>query len=76
MCVRCGTGRVAMCTSGGHDDEDKPLHRCCGLPMNWREVFGIRIYTCDHRSHHPEIYVNLYTGQEISDEHMEWHDGA
>jgi hypothetical protein len=74
MCVRCGTGSVAMCTSPtGHGEQRLPV-RCCGLNMNYREVFGIRIYTCDHRSHHPEIFENLYTGERVSDETLEWHE--
>jgi hypothetical protein len=48
--------------------------KCCGLPMNYREVFGIRLWTCDHRSHHPMIIENLYTGQTVSDEELEWHE--
>lgn len=78
MCVRCGTGGVAMCGDPDRHGDNREIvqHRCCGLPMNYREVFGIRIWTCDHRSHHPEIFENLYTGQHISDEHLEWHDGA
>lgn len=72
MCVRCGTGRIAMCT-----DPDSHLalkRKCCGLPMNYREVFGIRIWTCDHRAHHPEIFENLYTGQTVIDTELEWHE--
>lgn len=48
--------------------------KCCGLPMNYQEFFGIRRYECDHRSHHPAIYVNLYTGMQIRSEDLEYHE--
>jgi hypothetical protein len=48
---------------------------CCGMPMNYHEVFGIRIYVCAHRSHHPVLYLNLNTGECVSDEELEWHEG-
>ena len=48
--------------------------KCCGIPMNYREVFGIRLWTCDHRSHHPMLIENLYTGVVVSDETLEWHE--
>ena len=48
------------------------IFTCCGLPMNYQEVFGIRIYACSYRSHHPSVYVNLNTGQMKTDEEIEW----
>jgi hypothetical protein len=50
------------------------IETCCGAPMLWREVFGIRIYTCTHRSHHPEVFVNLNTGERRTEEELEWND--
>jgi hypothetical protein len=61
-------GRVA------HIIPDEPraavTEKCCGMPMNYQEVFGIRRYECRHRAHHPAIYVNLNTGQRASDEEL------
>lgn len=45
---------------------------CCGFPMIYQEFFGIRRYMCDYRSHHPEIFVNLYTGEQIKDDNLVW----
>lgn len=45
---------------------------CCGLPMGWAEVFGIRVYRCAYRAHHPLIFVNLSTGEQITDEKLDW----
>lgn len=43
--------------------------------MSWREVFGVRVYHCVHRSHHPAVYENLYTGERVSDDDLEAHPG-
>lgn len=51
------------------------MKECCGAPMMYQEFFGIRRYVCSYRSHHPQIFVNLYTGQEINDEDLEWEGG-
>lgn len=49
--------------------------KCCGIPMDWQEVFGVRRYQCRHRSHHPAIYVNLNTGERVSDEGLPYLGG-
>ena len=45
---------------------------CCGMPMIYQEFFGVRRYQCDHRAHHPAIYVNLNTGEQVIDEDLPW----
>lgn len=37
---------------------------CCGLPMAYLDVFGIRVWSCTYR-HHPQVFENLQTGQRI-----------
>lgn len=49
-----------------------PALTCCGLPMIYQEFFGIRRYQCEHRSHHPVIYVNQNTGERVCDEDLPW----
>lgn len=49
--------------------------KCCGIPMDYQEVFGIRRYQCRHRGHHPAIYVNLNTGERVSGEDLRWLGG-
>ncbi len=52
--------------------------KCCGLSMNTLEIFGIRIYRCMYRSHHPMIFQNLNTGEEFTESYddgdggLEW----
>jgi hypothetical protein len=29
---------------------------CCGAPMTFREVFGIRVFSCTYRNH-PRMFV-------------------
>ena len=41
---------------------------CCGFPMAYQEVFGIRRYQCWYRSHHPAVWVNLNTGERVTDD--------
>ena len=42
---------------------------CCGWPMKYQDIHGIiRRYQCQHRSHHPAIYVSLLTGLRARDE--------
>lgn len=45
--------------------------KCCGLAMAYTEVFGVGIYSCQHR-HHPRVYVNLVTGEQVSEESLTW----
>lgn len=45
---------------------------CCGQPMSYQEVFGIRIYHCIMR-HHTVFYENLQTGEIKSDEQLMTH---
>jgi hypothetical protein len=40
--------------------------------MQYAEVYGIRVYMCLYRSHHPVIYRNLVTGEQVSDEQLTW----
>lgn len=44
---------------------------CCGLPMNYQEVFGIRIWHCSYRGYHTVFFENLYTGKIIADSDLE-----
>ena len=43
---------------------------CCGYPMAYQEVFGIRRYQCVHRSHHRAVYVRLSTGERVTDDDL------
>lgn len=51
---------------------------CCGLPMSTLDVFGVRLYRCMHRGHHPLIFRNLNTGEELTESYgdgdggLEW----
>ena len=53
---------------------------CCGLPMKYQDIFNIRRYQCQHRSHHPAIYINQATGERLADEDgygpsiIPWHE--
>lgn len=49
---------------------------CCGLPMNTLDVFGVRLYQCSHRSHHPVIFRNLSTGEELAESYDGGKDGG
>lgn len=49
-----------------------PVLTCCGQPMIYQEFFGVRRYQCDHRAHHPAIYVNQNTGERVTDEDLPW----
>jgi hypothetical protein len=46
--------------------------------MNTLDIFGIRIYQCMHRSHHPMIFRNLNTGEVLHESYgpedggLEW----
>lgn len=52
------------------------MKKCCGLPMNTLEVFGIRIYSCSYRGHHPMIFQNLSTGEELTESYDDGADGG
>jgi len=55
---------LGMHVHGGSEMPDpSPARECCGMPMNTLEIFGIRIYQCHHRSHHPMIFQNMNTGE-------------
>jgi hypothetical protein len=59
-------------------DQPRPApaaEACCGIPMDHQEVFGVRRYECRHRSYHPAIYVNLNTGERVSDENLPYLGG-
>jgi hypothetical protein len=43
---------------------------CCGIPMNYREVLGIRVYDCVLRNH-PRVYVK--GDQVIREEDLDVH---
>ena len=50
--------------------------------MKYQDIWNVRRYQCDHRSHHPVVYVNLATGERITDEAgygpsvIPWHEQA
>jgi hypothetical protein len=48
---------------------------CCGLPMSTLDVFGVRLYRCMHRSHHPLIFRNLNTGEELTESYSDGDSG-
>lgn len=48
------------------------IKECCGHPMSILDVFGVRLYRCMYRSHHPLIFRNLSTGEELIES---YHDG-
>lgn len=45
---------------------------CCGTDMYYAEVFGIRIYKCMYRSHHPMVFVRQSDGEAISEDDLHW----
>lgn len=49
---------------------------CCGLPMSTLDVFGIRLYRCSYRPHHPVIFRNLNTGEELTESYDGGKDGG
>jgi hypothetical protein len=49
---------------------DCPAHPappgCCGYPMEQAlEVSGVRVYRCVYRGHHPRVYENAATGEQV-----------
>jgi hypothetical protein len=59
---------MVTCGSCGHQHECAQVQlTCCGQPMLYQDFFGIRRYSCVHRDNHPAIYVDLATGQSLSD---------
>jgi hypothetical protein len=49
---------------------------CCGMPMSTLEVFGVRLYRCMHRGHHPLVFRNLSTGEERTESYNDGGDGG
>jgi hypothetical protein len=45
----------------------RDLRTCCGLLMTFQDVFGIRVWHCSYRLHHPVLYENPCTGEVIAD---------
>lgn len=37
--------------------------------MSTLEVFGVRIYQCAYRSHHPLVFENLQTGEVLKEKY-------
>jgi hypothetical protein len=62
--------------------DERTAETCCGRPMKYQDIWNVRRYQCDHRSHHPVVYVNLATGGRITDEAgygpsvIPWHEQA
>jgi hypothetical protein len=50
--------------------------------MIYQDIWNVRRLQCDHRSHHPVVYVNLATGERLVDEAgygpsvILWHEQA
>jgi hypothetical protein len=44
---------------------------CCGLPMDYQDVYGVRVWRCAHRSH--RVYENLATGEKTSENRLQVH---
>jgi hypothetical protein len=57
--------------NGSKISDPNPARECCGMSMNTLEIFGIRIYQCYHRSHHPMIFHNLNTGEVFAESYSE-----
>ena len=60
---------IRTASGPGRDPAVRKIKKeCCGLPMIMEiEVFGIRRFVCQHRGHHPVIYVNTGSGEEMWD---------
>ena len=43
---------------------------CCGLEMKYQDIFNVREYFCQHRYHHPRIWVNQDNGDMIREEEL------
>jgi hypothetical protein len=44
--------------------------------MSTLDVFGVRLYQCSYRSHHPLIFRNLATGEELTESYDGGKDGG
>jgi hypothetical protein len=44
--------------------------------MSTLDVFGVRLYQCSYRSHHPLIFRNLATGGELTESYDDGADGG
>lgn len=71
MAADAGRGAVRPVTGPASD-----VRLCCGLPMNTLDVFGVRLYQCSYRSHHPVIFRNLNTGEELTESYDGGKDGG
>lgn len=50
--------------------EDEHELKCCGAEMHYKEAFGVRRYYCQHRAHHPAIYVRQSDGEMLREEDL------
>lgn len=39
------------------------------------DVFGVRLYRCMHRGHHPLVIANLNTGEEVTETYRDGDGG-
>ncbi len=60
--------KLGLLSPGREWTLDEEPNTCCGLPMIYQDIWNVRRYQCQHRSHHPVIYVNLATGETLVDE--------
>lgn len=58
---------VKTLTSTDHETAPVSERECCGLPMSTLDVFGVRLYRCMYRGHHPLVFRNLNTGEELAE---------
>jgi hypothetical protein len=61
-------GKIA----GGEWQPWPPPPECCGAPMEiWvADVFGVRVFRCTHRPHHPVFFRQLATGRQVGEEDL------
>lgn len=45
---------------------------CCGQPMSYIDVYGVRIYRCVHRDSHEFIFKQLSTGYTSTEFDYTW----
>lgn len=41
---------------------------CCGMIMQHKDYWNVRVYSCSYRAHHPKVFVNLATGEVMEEQ--------
>ncbi len=47
---------------------------CCGFPMIFQDIWGVRRYACQYRAHHQQVFVNLVTGERTLSDDVPWQE--